>query len=105
MDPADEVREFAPDELSAASKYIQSLPANSRVYVDVWADGVWDFAFFDDQRFAAGSLALLRPGQYFRVRATYAAEMPAPTPVHHPPGSTLPPILVPPPRQHRSSRW
>jgi hypothetical protein len=42
------------------------------VHVDVWADEAWHFAFFDDQRFAAGTVALLlRPGQRFRVRASW----------------------------------
>ena len=106
MDPADEVREFAPDEIPAASNYIHSLPTNSRVYVDVWADGTWDFAFFDDQRFAAGSLSLLRPGQHFRVRATYPSEPPAQEMApRHPAGSKHATILVPPPRKHPPSRW
>ena len=74
MDEVDEVREFSPEELPDAAKFIAGLPANTRVYVDEWDDGDWEFAFFDDQRFAVGSLSLLRPGRRFRVRASHPGD-------------------------------
>ena len=109
MDPAEVVRVFTPDEVPLAAKFIESLPENARVYVDVWADDEWYFAFFDDQRFAASSLSLLRPGQHFRVRGAYArgaatelSRSTAPARLHGPQPSGV--ILVPQRWQPRR-RW
>jgi hypothetical protein len=110
MDPFDEVREFSADEIPAAASFIRNLPANTRVYVDAWDDGDWEFAFFDDQRFAAGSLGLLRPGQRFRVRAAHEGDLSSPTPAgrwkpssdQHGPN---PHVLLVPPRTHERRRW
>ena len=102
--PADVVREFAPDEVPAAAKFIESLPATTRVYVDVWGDEAWHFAFFDDQRFAAGTVALLlKPGQRFRVRARSSPDA-LPPPKSRTGRDAPAPLSLVPPRK-RDRRW